>query len=141
MAHRVIDYHRPENGSFGDGNSFTRMSQIGPDSADRTERRGCLGHRLFASTLGIATGVLLAWLVFSVHLTTPENYLGLLPTLASVLVLIAVAALRLRNIETPLWKLIFSLIVGLVSMLIVSSVLTQIIGCRYGACIASKHRV
>jgi hypothetical protein len=39
-----------------------------------------------AAALGIATGLASAWIVFSIHLPAYLNYLGLFPTVASLVV-------------------------------------------------------
>jgi hypothetical protein len=46
--------------------------------------------------LGIAAGLVSAWIVFSLRLPAHVNYSGLLPTAASLAVFGAISAVRLR---------------------------------------------
>jgi len=88
-----------------------------------------------AAALGIATGLVSAWIVFSIHLPAYLNYSGSFPTAASLVVFGAIAVIRLSNAAMPIWKIVVALLCGLAVVLIVGSVLIQMIGCRYDACI------
>jgi hypothetical protein len=88
-----------------------------------------------ATALGITSGLISAWVIYSLHLPNGSNYWGFAPTAISFLVYAAIAALRLSNVETPIWKLVLAVIAGLTVLMTVGSVLIIMIGCRYDACI------
>jgi len=62
-------------------------------------------------------------------------YWGLFPTVASLAVFGAISGIPLSKVATPKLKMAVALICGLAAVLIIGSVLIQMIGCRYGACI------
>jgi hypothetical protein len=88
-----------------------------------------------ATALGITSGLVSAWVVYSFHLPNGGNYWGLAPTAISFLVYAAVAAPRLSNAKTPIWQVVVTVIAGLVVLMTVGSILFIMIGCRYDACI------
>jgi hypothetical protein len=88
-----------------------------------------------AAALGIATGLVSAWIVFSIHLPAHLDYSGLFPTVASLLVFGAIVATRLSNVAAPIWRIVVAIFCGLAVVLTIGSVLIQMIGCRYDACI------
>jgi hypothetical protein len=88
-----------------------------------------------AAALGITSGLASAWVVYSLHIPNAGNYWGLTPSAISFLVYGAIAALRLSNVDTPIWKLAVAVIAGLIVVMTVGSVLIIMIGCRYDACI------
>ena|ERR1700749_4344630 len=88
-----------------------------------------------ATALGIASGLGSAWLIYSLHLPNDSNYWGVAPTLISLWVYGAIAALRLRRSETPTGILVVTVVAGLIVLVTVESVPIIMIGCRYDACI------
>jgi hypothetical protein len=98
-------------------------------------RRTASFEVIVAAALGIATGLVSAWIVFSIHLPAHHSYTGLLPTVASPLVFGAIVATRLSNVATPSWGIVVAIFCGLAVVLTIGSVLIQMIGCRYDACI------
>ena len=88
-----------------------------------------------ATVLGVTAGLASAWVIYSFHLPNGGNYWGLAPTAISVVVYAAIVALRLSNAKAPIWQVVVTVIAGLVVLMTVGSILTIMIGCRYGACI------
>ena len=89
-----------------------------------------------ATALGITSGLVSAWVIYSFHLPNGGSYWGLAPTAISLLVYAAAVAPRLIGAKTPIWQVVVTVITGLAALMTVGSILIiMMIGCRYDACI------
>jgi hypothetical protein len=108
---------------------------------DDTERRrlnfrnSLLFQVTVATASGVSSGAVLAWLTFSSHMSARGSYWGLAPSVLSFLVFGALAALRLPKVDTTVSRLAGAVFAGLVAVLVVGSMLIQMVGCRFDACI------